>query len=65
MYMLMRQLIYMTLRDSSCDTSHWHCHTAIKLLNMLIPNFENKADMADNLNNFCALVCLHSMTSSN
>ncbi|KAN0116023.1 hypothetical protein V8E52_006329 [Russula decolorans] len=30
------------------------CHTALKLLNTLIPGFEQKADAADNIGHYCA-----------
>ena len=40
------------------NTSCRHCHTALKLLNMLVPNFESRADMTDNLEFFCAPVCV-------
>ncbi len=36
----------------------------LKLLNMLVPNFENNADAADNLDVFCALVCVPWYTTS-
>ena len=48
------------------NTSHRRCHTALKLLNMLVPNFESRADVTDNLEFFCAPVCvLFYISSSN
>ena len=39
------------------NISRWHCHTAMILMNKLIPNFEERAKVAENLNSFCAPVC--------
>jgi hypothetical protein len=49
---------YLVVTLSPCNTSRRRCHTAVKLLNMLIPNFENRADTTENLEVFCAPVCV-------
>ena len=52
------------LHVTPCNTSHQRCHTAMKLLNILVPNFKSRADAADNLEFFCAPVCVPFYISS-
>jgi hypothetical protein len=52
------------LHVTPCNTSRQHCHTAMKLLNILVPNFESNTDIAENLDLFCALVCVPFYISS-
>ena len=40
------------------NISHRRCHIAMTLMNKLIPNFEEMAKAAHNLNSFCSPVCL-------
>ena len=39
-------------------SSRKRCHTALKLLNTLIPGFEQKVDASDNTSHYCAPVSL-------
>jgi hypothetical protein len=45
----------MTCHD---NISRRHCHVAMMLMNKLIPNFEERAKAAKNINSFCAPVRL-------
>jgi hypothetical protein len=51
-------LIPCDLHVTPCNISHQCCHIAMKLLNMLVPNFESRADADDNLEFFYAPVCV-------
>ena len=44
--------------DSFFFYSRKRCHSALKLLNTLIPGFEQKAAAADNTSYYCAPVSL-------
>ena len=49
-----------TLNVTDITCSRKHCYEALKLLNKLIPGFEQKANAADNINSFCSPVCYYS-----
>ena len=46
------------MADSFFFYSRKRCHSALKLLNTLIPGFEQKAAAADNTSYYCAPVSL-------